>query len=241
MNSFTYLIVDDEPNAIRLLQKTIAGQYDNLHLLGTYTSVDTAVDALTKNNADILFLDISMPHKTGLELLEQMPDLQSEVIFITAHEEYALTAFNFTPAGYILKPINHLKLFNTIDKALQRVHDKRLAVGNQEKVLHNNNKIGIRNSKGIDYVNIEDIFYMEATSRCTKIVTKEKVYLSSCNLGKLKMLVESHCFYNIHRSFIVNVNKVIRYESAGIVITEGGHEIPVSKNAREEFLHLFKG
>lgn len=241
MNNFTYAIIDDEPNAIRLLQKTIAEQYDNLELQGSFTSGTEAIDALLNNNPDLLFLDISMPHLTGLELLEQMPGLKSEVIFITAHEEFALSAFNFTPAGYILKPINHLKLFSTIDKALQRIQDKRLAtLSHAEKTPHNN-KIGIRNSRGIDYVNIDDIFYMEATSRCTKVITREKVYLSSYNIGKLRTMVEPYSFYNVHRSFIVNINKVVRYESSGIVITEGGHEIPVSKSSREEFLHLFKG
>lgn len=241
MKKFNYIIVDDEPNAIKLLQKNLEEHYDNLHLKGSYTCANDALDIIKTEHLHLIFLDISMPHKSGLELLGELPELNAEVIFITAHEEFALTAFNFAPSGYILKPINKTKLYNAIDKALQRVHDKQNTTNYPPQLAtKQNSKIGIKNNKGIDYVNIEDILFMEATSRYTKIVTMKKVYLSSFNIGKLKHLVEAFSFYNVHRSFIVNLDKIIRYDSSGIIIMEGGYEIPISKNVREDFLRLFQ-
>ncbi len=245
MNTFTYIIIDDEPKAIRLLEKKITLHYDNMHQLGAYTSADEAKDVLKAGAFDLLFLDISMPYKTGFSILEDFADLDAEVIFVTAHEEYALKAFGFTPAGYVLKPIVDSKLQDAVNNALQRVAYKKKAsaVLNEppktDKIQHPD-KIGIRNNKGIDYVALDDILFMEATSRYTKVVTKEKVYLSSYNIGKLKQLVEAGPFYQVHRSFLVNLRKIRRYETHGVVIIEDGHELPVAKNLRDDFLRLFE-
>lgn len=239
-NNYQYIIIDDEAKAIKMLDNAITRLYDNLELAGSYTEWEPALDALRSNDADIAFVDISMPHKNGFSLLEMVPDLACEIIFVTAHEEYALKAFKYSPVGYVLKPVKDSSLQAAVDKAITHVQNKKIALGHlHDEVISKNNKLGIRNHNGVDYVNIDDILYFEASARYTKVVTKARGYMSSCNIGKFKKMVEGKAFYAVHRSFIVNTNHISRYESSGILIMEDGHEIPVSKNTREDFLNLF--
>ncbi|MBZ0100222.1 MAG: LytTR family transcriptional regulator DNA-binding domain-containing protein [Taibaiella sp.] len=239
-NSFQYIIIDDEAKAIKMLSNAIGRLYDNLEMTGAYTDWEPALAALENGEADIAFVDISMPRKNGFSLLEMVPDLSCEVIFVTAHEEYALKAFKFSPVGYLLKPVNDARLKAAVDKAITHVQNKKLAAGHvNDAIISKNNKLGIRNNNGLDYINIDDIIYFEANARYTKVVIKGRSYLSSCNIGKFKKLVEGRNFYSVHRSFIVNTDRITRYVSTGVLVMEDGHEIPVSKNIREDFLNLF--
>jgi len=236
----SYVIIDDELKAIRLLQTTLSKYYGDLEMAGSYSTWETALEAMEQNDFDLLFLDISMPHKTGISLLEMIPEPGYEIIFVTAHEEHALKAYKFAPSGYILKPIKDSRLIATVDKAIKRIQNKKMAGKYvSEKSSPQTNKIGIRNNKGLDYVDIDDILFCEATARYTKVITKDKQYLSSYNIGKFKTMLEQYDFYPVHRSYIVNIKCIKRYESSGMLVMEQGHEIPVAKSVREDFLKLF--
>lgn len=240
-NNYKYIIIDDEAKAIKMLHNAISRLYDNMDMEGSYTEWEPALDTLKNSEADIAFVDISMPHKSGFGLLEMVPHLSCEIIFVTAHEEYALKAFKYSPVGYLLKPVKDEMLRAAVDKAISLVQNRKIAsVHLHDELITKNNKLGIRNNNGIDYIDIDNILFFEASARYTRIVTKSKSYLSSCNIGKFRKIIEGRNFYPVHRSFIVNIAHVVRYESSGILITEGGHEIPVSKNVREDFLNLFE-
>jgi two-component system LytT family response regulator len=240
MNNYDYIIIDDEPKAVKLLKNKLSELYPNLQLKSEHNFWVPALDALRHSKFDILFLDISMPQKDGMDLLELAPDLNCEIIFITAYEEYALEAFNHAATGYILKPINDTLLTKAVDKAIKRIQDKR----NAEKHISNEisrakNTIGIHNNKGIDYVDINTISYFEATNRYTRIVTENLTYLSSYNIGKFKEIMDGYDFYQVHRSYIVNLHHIKRYESSGIIIMRDGNQVPVSRNLRDDFLKQF--
>jgi len=240
-NNFTCIIIDDEPKAIELLSDLIKEMYNNIEIIAAYTSWKTAIDPLRENNFDILFLDISMPQKNGLDILTLVPELKCEIIFVTAYSEFALNAFKFSAAGYLLKPVKELDLTKTIDKAITRITYKRLAEQNVNGITSlPKNKIGIPNKKGLDYVSIEDILYFEATKRYTKIVKKDTEFLSSLSIGRFKVMVKDYLFYQVHRSFIVNLNCICRYESIGAIIMSNGKEIPVSKNMKDDFSKIFE-
>lgn|SRR5690606_7613781 len=239
-NSYQYIIIDDEAKAIKMLNNAITRLYDNLEIKGSFNHWEPALEALKNGGLDIAFVDISMPHKNGFSLLEMVPDLSCEIIFVTAHEEYALKAFKYSPVGYVLKPVNDNRLKAAIDKAIVHVQNKRAAAAHTGSAgISTNNKLGIRNNHGLDYVSMNDIIFFEANARYTRVVTKANSYLSSWNIGKFRQMVEGKHFYPVHRSYIVNTDKIIRYVSGGVVVMEDGHEIPVSKNTREDFLNLF--
>ena len=236
-NNFACIIVDDEPKSIGLLTECLKSLYNNIEIAGAYTSWSTALPALRTKECDILFLDVSMPGKTGMELLSLVHDIDYEIIFITAHSEYALSAFKFSASGYVLKPIDDKELTIAVDKAIERIQYKKLAKHNSLPAT--GSKIGIPNNKGIDYVSVDDILYLEATNSCTKVVTKTSEITSSYSLNRFRVIVEKHSFYQVHRSYMANLNYITRYSANGIVVMANGDELPVSKNVREDFLLKF--
>lgn len=240
IDEYSYIIIDDEPKAIKILSNSINRLCGNLNMIGSYTDWEPALSALNNSDTDIAFLDISMPRKSGFGLLELIPELPCEIIFVTAHEEYALKAFKFSPIDYLLKPVADDRLSNAINKATEHIRFKSSSQNQLSKEgININNKIGIRNNNGLDYVNIDDIIFFEAKSRYTSVVTRNKKYVSTNNLGKFKTILDGQNFYNVHRSFIVNTNHILRYESSGVLILTDGYQIPVAKNTRGEFLKLF--
>lgn len=237
---YSCIIVDDEPKAIKLLASKLNTLYSNLDIKNTYTSWAEALEALRQNDFDILFLDISMPQKNGMSLLKLVPELEAEIIFVTAHSDHALNAFNFSPSGYVLKPIKDSMLVKAIDKAMERVSDKKLSKRNDvttASTLKAKHKLNIPNNKGADFVDIEDIIYFESIQKYTKVITLDGTFLSSYNIGKFKELVSDYPFYQVHRSYLINLNYIKRYESSGLVIMSDNAEIPVAKINRAEFLN----
>lgn len=238
--SYTCAIIDDEPDAIELLRHRISLLFPNLRVEGTFMHWQDALSALRSNKYDILFSDISMPGKNGLDLLKLLPDLECEIIFVTAHEDYALKAFSFAASGYILKPIDDSELVSAITRSLERVVNKAIAKESQKTSALIQEKIRIPGRHSIDYVNVSDILYLESVNKCTQITGTDFKYLASVNLGTYKYLSDSGVFFQVHRSFIVNLNGVTRYETDGNVIMKDGKEIPVARSSRQDFLSAFE-
>jgi len=235
---YTCVIIDDEPKAIEQLADMITELYSNISISGRYTDWKNAFDFLKRQYADIVFLDIAMPQKTGIAMLRLLPQLESEVIFVTADPAHALEAFDLQAAGYILKPLDDLALIKCIDKALARVTHKRLA--RTAAPIPVSSRIGIPNDNGIEYINPDEIIYIKGITRYTQIKTGDRELLSSYSLGKFREIIDSHLLFQVHRSFIININFVQRYDSSGIVVMTDGSEIPVTKKMRAAFLNLFR-
>lgn len=235
-NNFSCVIIDDEQDAIELLKAILTDLYANIHIAGTYTSWKSAFNILQNNDFDLLFLDISMPGQSGFDFLKLLPDLTAEVIFTTAYSEYAVDAFMFSSSGYLLKPIGDTKLIAAVDKALEKVRYKNQIKKETYTKILSSAKLGVYNNKGIDYINVDNILYLEAFRSYTKIVTTESTLLSSNNIGNFKELTETPKFYQVHRSYIINVNHITRYEFSGLLVMSDKKEIPVSKNVKDSFI-----
>ncbi len=238
-NNISCIIVDDEQDAIELLTGRLGLLFKNIVVAGTYSHWEKALEALRTVKCDLLFMDISMPGKNGIELLKIIPGLDCEIIFVTAHDNYALDAFSFSTSGYVLKPIDDAALSAAITKATERIQNKRLAKQTNSPAPFVNERIGIPSNHGIDYVNISDILYLESTNKCTRIVTATAEYMSSLNLGKFQNLVDNHSFFQVHRSYIINLKNILRYESSGVVIMSNKQEIPVARSIKNDFLKIF--
>lgn len=233
-NKYKCIIVDDEPKAVELLQDSINELYENIEITASYNNWKPALQAMKTNECDIVFLDISMPQKNGMDLLALVPELKSEIIFVTAHSEHALDAFGFGATGYVLKPINDTLLYKTINKAIERINHKRAAQSGITIQASHNNKIGIPSQKGIDYVDVDDILYFEAVNRYTSVVKSNEKLLSSYSIGKYRPMLDGFSFCQVHRSFIVNLKHVKRYEHPGTLHMTNGVTIPVSRQNKDE-------
>lgn len=239
--TYTCIIVDDEPLAIARLENHLKEVFPNINIITTYTSWSRALQGLAVQQSDILFLDISMQGKNGMDLVRMIPDLRSEVIFVTAHSEHALEAFQLSAAAYILKPFDKIELTKVINKIIKRISDARIAQNKPDlpspaKAI---NKIAIPNNNTIIYVDIDDIIYLEAAQGYTRIITQGEPLLCSYSIGTLAELLTGHTFHQVHRSYIVNLKYVSRYETDGTLIMAGDKEVPVSKNERREFMNMF--
>ncbi len=234
MSNYTCIIIDDEPKAIELLSDTIQELYDNIKIIGTYTNWKEAVVALRKDNFDILFLDISMPEKSGFDLLAFVPNIKSEIIFVTAHAQFALDAFNYPTSGYILKPVEDVALNKAIDKAISRIERKTRST---EPIT--TTKITVPNNKGLDFIEQNEIIFLEALAKNTRVKKKDGEIISTQPFGMFRHILDQSPFYQVHRSFLINVDHITRYESTGILIMNDGSEIPVAKSVREDFIKLF--
>ncbi|XZF16685.1 LytR/AlgR family response regulator transcription factor [Chitinophagaceae bacterium MMS25-I14] len=237
MAEVTCIIIDDEPKAIDLLKHRLALLFPDLKVTGVFTEWEKGWEAIKNARIDILFLDVSMPQKSGLDFLKLFPKIAFQVIFITAHADFALDAIKYSAAGYVLKPIDDYELSFAVNKALERVQPQAAETSRESSSAIN--KIGVPNQKGIDYLNTDNILYFESVNKYTKVVTKEYSVVSSYNLGEFKKLLDNHRFIQVHRSYIINMMRIRRYEVSGNVIMEDDMEIPISRNFRNEFMDAF--
>lgn len=237
--TFTCIIIDDEEYAVGILSESLKSLYDNIEIAGSYTSWKEGLAALRTIKADILFLDVSLGGKTGMDILKLVPELDCEIIFITAYSEFAVDAFKFSATGYVVKPIKDEDLAFAVNKAIKRINDKQFSKTDSKPVQAFATKIGIPSGSGIDYINVNEIIYFESVSGYTKVITQHAEILSSFNLGKFKISTKGQPFYQLHRSYIVNLNHIKRYNTIGEVVMTNDKVIPVSRNLRDEFMQLF--
>lgn len=228
-------IIDDEPKAIDVLSERLKLLFPGVQVVGSYTDWKMGLEALRTTPVDLLFLDVSMPEKTGVDFLKLFPSMSFQVIFVTAHSEFAMEAIKFSATGYVLKPIDDYELSFAVNKALERMKGAKVV----QPANNNKRKIGIPNIKGIDYLNIDDILYFESVNKYTKVVTKEYSIMSSYNLGEFRKIIDDSVFFQVHRSYVVNLNHVVRYEISGSILMEDNMQIPVSKSVRNDFVGLF--
>src|SRR5690349_2478297 len=119
------LLVDDEPDGIRTLSKMLELHCPDVEIVASCTNAVTAMDKLQEMNPDVLFLDIRMPGKNGFEMLTELHEKDFEVIFVTAHNEYMLQAFQFSAVDYLMKPVDEDRLMEAVDRVKKRLHREK--------------------------------------------------------------------------------------------------------------------
>ena len=225
------MIVDDETLALNRLKRLL-----NEHHIEDITPFTSSLDALEqakKELFDAVFLDISMPKLNGLELASQIVQLhpQTFVVFQTAYEQYALEAFESGGMAYLLKPIDS----NSVLKALQKIRNYKTQSSTKpiKKIL---GKYG----DTIYLVNVEDIYYIKADLDEAIIKIQDKEIYVKRKIGELETLLQHENFFRVHRSYIVNVNKIKSMNSIEQSKFEIGFEgisqiITSSKEGAKEF------
>lgn len=240
------VIIDDEINAQNLLEKTLYRYFPNtFNVVEKCISVDSGVLAIQKYEPELVFLDIQMPEKNGFELFKYFDAINFEVIFTTAYNQFAIKAIKRSALDYLLKPINHLDLSDAIKK-----FDKKNAGNSAQKKLslllenlnvndQNVSKIAFATIEGFELIHTNQILYCRAESNyCsikkidgyTKIATK--------TLKFVEEILPAASFKRIHKSYVINLNYVVRYNKANKEIElTNGEKLPVSFRKEEEFIN----
>jgi two-component system LytT family response regulator len=240
------ILVDDEADGIRTLTKMLQQHCAQVEIVGTSSSANMARQQIEDLSPDIVFLDIQMPGKSGLELLTELSLKDFEVIFVTAHNEYMLQALQYSAADYLLKPVDEDRLV----EAVQRV-EKRLREDKKEErtdaLLHNLSKSGnpaemrlcLPTLKGFIVLKLDEIIYCEAERSYTIFhLEGKKTVTVSRPLIDYDNLLKDTTFLRIHKSFLINLHHVKEYQKGegGMVILSDNTEIEVSRRKKEQFL-----
>ncbi|HEX6333106.1 MAG TPA: LytTR family DNA-binding domain-containing protein [Flavisolibacter sp.] len=243
------IIIDDEPSAVdvisMILQMTAK---DDVEILATSNSPEEGLQLIRTLKPDLVFLDVEMPGTTGIELVRSVNDPNLRVVFITAHDAYAVEAFRLRALNYLLKPVEADDLATIIDRVKKDISAGENTVLQQlinlERMMQQKNslqetKIAIGMSDKIVFVTINDIIYCEASGTYTNIFLKDGAKMtSSKTLGDFQSQLERQKFFRIHHSHLINLNRVKEYQrhDGGYVIMENSKQLEVSHRKRKEFL-----
>lgn len=226
----TCIIVEDEPNAVQLLQDHI-GKVPFLELKAVCFDAMEAMAFLKQQQADVLFLDINMPRLSGLELAAMLPAGQ-KIIFTTAYSEYALDSFEYHVIDYLLKPITFKRFIQAVNK---------LAPPATASVTQVQDTAGdfifIKSGRQVHKLEYSRILYLEAMKEYVSIHMQDEKLLVYKRMKEMEMVLPAG-FVRIHNSFIINLAHTSQVN--GSTAEVAGRELPVSSGYRERFLEMVR-
>jgi two-component system, LytTR family, response regulator len=244
------ILIDDETQALKALEILLTGYVGGVKVVATSTDPVSAIGMINNYRPDVIFLDINMPVLNGFELLEKLEFTDFELVFCTAHHEYALRAVKKNAMDYVLKPVNVDELRVTVKRLEERRHLNRFSPELFRLLLQEietqRYRVPLHSKSEIGYIPREKIIYIEASSHHSLVVlTNGNAQKVSYALKDYESMLcsEGSMFFRVHSSFIINVNHVTRYlkEGGGYVVMESLKKIPVSRAKRDELfarLHL---
>lgn len=248
----TALLIDDDSNLRNGMKSLLARYAPEISIIGEADSVETGVSLLLQNPPQVLFLDIHLGDGSGFDLLEavnQRGKLNSQIVFITAHEQYAIKAFRFSALDFLLKPVDPEDLQKVIEK-LKQVIDKNdnvahidLLLENIRKKVDNFKRIALSNSDGIHLFEVSDIIRCESEDNYTKFYIKNsKPILISKTLKEYEELLTEHGFERIHQSHLINLAYLKSYikKDGGYVVMADNAHLPISQRKKERLNELLK-
>jgi two-component system LytT family response regulator len=237
------IIVDDEQNNISHLKAILQEQFPFMQIVATAGTVASAYEAIQCHHPDLLLLDIQMAGETGFDLLRRFTQLDFEVIFITAYDQYGIQAIKFSALDYLLKPVQTDELQTAIRKAEERISKKYNdhKLDNLLQFLKTNNKeqqkIALPLQNEIRYVPVGSICRCEASGNYTRLYLESgECLLVSKTLKDFAGLLKSYDFVRTHQSHLVNLHFVKSYlkEDGGQLLLKDKTKIPISRAHREQ-------
>ena len=230
------VIVDDEPLARQVVRMLVESDRE-LTIAGECSGVDAA-EVIARERPDILFLDIQMPEVDGFEVIERVgADTVPAVVFVTAHDDYALRAFEVHALDYLLKPFDDRRFFTALSRAKERVRAKtpstfvrRFLVRTREKVL---------------FLKSDDLEWIEAADYYVSLHTGGKSYLLRQTMAEIERQLDPSKFVRVHRSAIVNLERVREmhplFRGDSVLVLADGTQLRLSRARREEFERRLAG
>lgn len=237
------IIVEDESSSREILSNYLAKYCPSVNLVGEAESIEEAKILIEKHKLDLVFLDVEMPFGTGFDLLDQLPDRTFETVFVTAYNQYAIDALNSHAAYYLMKPINIDELIKSVDYVTE-IRTKEDALEDRvltPKLNKVDGKITLPQQDGFQILNVADILYCKADDNYTEIYLENKKILVSKTLKYFEEALSKFAFARIHKSYLVNVNEVVKYRKGkgGSVVVSNGKELSVSASKKKDLLAYF--
>ena len=239
------VLVDDETDSIRVLQKLLEKYCPQVAVVGTAEGVETALAVIQGTRPDLLFLDIEMMQGNAFDLLNQLQPLTFQVIFVTAFDNYAIRAFKYSAVDYLLKPVDIDELVTAVDRVAERSQQKNII--DQMQVFLDNmgtfnlatQKMAVPTVDGLIFINLKEVVRLEAKSSYTQILMENgEVVTATRTIKDYEDILPEGLFCRIHNSHIINLQKIEKYNKGrgGYVTLEDGSTIEVASRRRQEFL-----
>ncbi|MEY4627896.1 MAG: hypothetical protein RLZZ595_222 [Bacteroidota bacterium] len=239
----TTVIIDDERLARNELKKMLV-EYPEIEVVGEAGNVDEAIKMIDELNPDLIFLDIQMPAKTGFELLEELERVPT-VVFTTAHDEYALKAFEVNALDYLLKPIDPKRLSDAVQKLLLQ-EDRDLLVNENRSenrsFLSDNDQVFVKDGEKCWFVKLAEIRLFESVGNYARVFFGTNKPLILKSLNSLEERLDPKTFFRANRKHIVNlrmIEKVEPFFNGGLLLEiKGGEKIEVSRRQAVRFKEM---
>lgn len=232
------IIVEDEP----LAQQTLldfAKEFSRLEIVGIAPDGLTAIRLIDELKPQLIFLDVQIPEISGVEVLRRIK-YQPFIIFTTAFDDYALTAFEFEAIDYLQKPFGLERFRQTVERLERRIDNQpnKTDTGKSEPMR----RIFVRDRRGLVPLATDEIVWLKADDDYTVIYTENKTFLVGTNLKDFAAKLNPAKFLRVHRSAVVNLDRIVRIEEDArrlILYMNNGNEVPASRAGSQILKKLF--
>lgn len=243
------VIIDDEKDARFLLTNFIEKKLSHkIKILGEADDVVSGIELIEREKPDLVFLDVQMKTGTGFDLLSHFQQIDFDIIFITAYNQFAIQAFKFSAFDYILKPFKVSEIEESIGKFEQNFNEKK-NIDKRIKILIENygsegeiHKLIINNVEGFLVLSINEILRLEGDRNYTHfILATGKKITTSKSLGEYELMLNDYGFYRIHQSTIVSLRYVVAFKKTddGYVEMTDGTTVKVSRSKKQGLIEKF--
>lgn len=237
------IIVDDEDKLREVLKIKLNQHCPEIDVVDQAENAEQAYQKIQAIKPDVVFLDISMPGESGLDLLKRFPKLDFEVIFVTGFNNYVLDALRMSAVDYILKPVSTSDLKEAVLKAKSKISERKI-ITEYDVLRHNmatknatDFKVAIPNNDSYDFVKLEEIIRCEGWQKYTKVYLNDgRVLTSSYNIGTYREMLEKYEFFSCHKSHLINTSHIVKYHKDGNIILTDGSNVPVARRRKDEFM-----
>jgi two-component system LytT family response regulator len=243
MDTINAVIVDDEPIARQRIRSSLK-KHNNVSIVAECANGEEALDTIAELHPDLLFLDIQMPEISGLDVADQLSgDEMPIIIFVTAYDQYALDAFERHALDYLLKPFDQERFDSALERGIELLEQKKQAeladrledaVDEIQKDRGYQSRVMIKKSNSIIFVPVEEIDWIEADGNYVQLHVGDKKHITRCTMTRMERRLDPEHFFRIHRSTIVNINKIETIEpwfhGDYKVILNTGTELTLSRN-----------
>jgi two-component system, LytTR family, response regulator len=241
------IIIDDEAHGIKTLEWAIAEYWNtDIEIIQTTQNPIEGLKLVNSLKPDVLFLDIEMPHLSGIDLANMIQHNATNIVFTTAYDQYAIKAIKLSALDYLLKPIDHEELGRVIQKIKENATtNASLQIQNlyQAQKTKIADKIALKNTQGFSLVSFDEIVFIRGENNYSEFTLADNSKtLISKTLGSVEEMLDMKLFFRIHKGYIINLKHIKSYvkSDGGDVIMSDGTTITISRNRKDEFLELFE-
>lgn len=236
------VIVDDEKRSVELLETLLNDYCPQVKVIGKAYSVADGLKTIRALKPALLFLDIAMPDGDGFQITEELSEWDFEVVFTTAHNQFALRAFEFSALHYLLKPLDISQLKQTVERYSKR--SQRFSSVKQTELLREglngrSARIALAQKQGFEFVEVDQIIRIEGEDNYSRFFLKDDKSLLVCrSIGEYEKLLEDNGFFRTHKKHLVNMSFIVSLQrgKTGFVVLESGEEIALSYRRRDAFI-----